>query len=141
MFKHRVKETLLSPTQCGSRWLLRQHDPQLAFHFHDAKGLQAESAAGAVNAPSVERFVNRAVRPADEELAVGGEEVVVVVQRHRDVPARILVGDEMPAHVRREARALDAFMGISELERAARRQVSGEAEWLGACHGAAISIQ
>ena len=102
---------------------------------HHSQRFEAESAAGAMDAAAVQGFVNRAVGAADEEVAVGGEEVVVVIQRHGDVATGVLVGDEMPAHVRREALAPDAFEGEDELARRARRQVSGGAERLGAGHG------
>lgn len=120
---------------------LWQDDPQLAFQVHDAQGFQALPAARAVDAAAIQRLVNRAVRAADEEVAVGGEEVVVVVQRHGDVPAGVLVSNEVSAHVRREALAPDAFVGEDKLARGAGWEVSGGTEGLGAGHGAVISVQ
>lgn len=107
---------------------LREHDPQFAFHLDHTQCLQAESAAWPMDAPPIQRLVNRAVGAADEELAVCREEVVVIVQRHGDVPAGVLVGDEVPAHVRREALTPDALVGEDEFARRAGREVGDGTE-------------
>ena len=88
-----------------------------------------------MEAAAVERLVNCAVRPAEEEVAVRGEKIAIVIERDGDVAAGVLVGDEVPAHVRREALAPDAFEREDELARRAGREVGDGAEGLGAGHG------
>ena len=121
--------------------LIGQHHPQLPFHIHEVQGFEAEAPAGAVEAPAVQRLVNRPMRATDEELAVRREKIAIVIQRDGDVPAGVLIGDQVPADVRREALAPDALVGEDELARAAGREVGGGTEGLGAAQGRVFSNQ